>query len=297
MVATAPAAEQEAPAAEQEAPAIDAKPLPTAAPKKSAPKKAAARAAEPEDTRMRAFTHCSYDDYRDHAMADYPRTSKIAGGIIVGACLIGTKLLWPWTFEDGEKLWRKPAPGEPGRVIIMNHVSMMEPVALYVSLYTHGLRPRFVYKSEFDQVTPLFSWMLSRVGAIPVERGTADLKCIRRCEKALKRGEFVCIYPEGTRIRTDDQPVEIHGGFALIAQLAKATVQPTAVVGARDITPQGTHLKRLFWRVHLKAGDPISFDEIEAKGRKAKAQAMEKRAMDAVYALYDELRRRFPHKH
>ena len=49
---------------------------------------------------------------------------------------------------------------------------------------------------------------------------------------------------EGTRIRTDDQPVEVHGGFALIASMAKADIVPIAVCGFRDITPQGHHLMR-----------------------------------------------------
>ena len=68
------------------------------------------------------------------------------------------------------------------------------------------------------------------------------------------------------------------------------------VVGARDITPAGTHWKRLFWRVFLKVGDPITFDELDVKGRKAKVAAMEKLAMERVYALRDELRAEHPGK-
>ncbi len=104
------------------------------------------------------------------------------------------------------------------------------------------------------------------------------------------------MFPEGTRVRADDQPAEIHGGFALIAQLGHAPVQPAAVVGARDITPAGKHYKRLFRRVYLKVGDLITFDEVEGKGRKAKAAAMEKLAMERVYELRDELRREHPGK-
>ena len=181
-------------------------------------------------------------------------------------------------------------------MIVMNHVSMFEPVAMYVFMYTHSLRCRFIYKSEFDKIG-ILSWLLSRAGAIPVERGTADLKAVKRAERALKRGEYVLVYPEGTRIRTDDQEVTIHGGFALMAQLGRAPVQPAAVVGARDITPAGTHWKRLFWRVFLKVGDPITFDQLDIKGRKAKVAAMESLAMERVYALRDELRIAHPSKH
>jgi len=245
--------------------------------------------------KMRAWHGCTYDDYRDHAMRDYPLPSRMALGFVGGVVWLFTKIIWPWRIEDSDKLLGDRREGEPGRMVVMNHVSMFEPVAMYVYMYTHGLRCRFIYKSEFDKIG-ILSWLLSRAGAIPVERGTADLKAVRRAERALKRGEYVLVYPEGTRIRTDDQEVTIHGGFALMAQLGRAPVQPAAVVGARDITPAGTHWKRLFWRVFLKVGDPITFDELDVKGRKAKVAAMEKLAMERVYALRDELRAEHPGK-
>ncbi len=245
--------------------------------------------------KMRAWHGCTYDDYRDHAMRDYPLPSRMALGFVVGVVWLFTKIIWPWRIEDSDKLLGDRREGEPGRMVVMNHVSMFEPVAMYVYMYTHGLRCRFIYKSEFDKIG-ILSWLLSRAGAIPVERGTADLKAVRRAERALKRGEYVLVYPEGTRIRTEDQEVTIHGGFALMAQLGRAPVQPAAVVGARDITPAGTHWKRLFWRVFLKVGDPITFDELDVKGRKAKVAAMEKLAMERVYALRDELRAEHPGK-
>ena len=240
--------------------------------------------------RLRAFRKNSYDDYYDHALRDFPLPGRVLLGVAI--VLVGaiTKLLWPWKIEDAEKLWEDVR----GRVIVMNHVSMLDPVIIAVSLWFHGVGLRIVYKSEFDKLG-IVTWFFSRAGGIPVVRGTADLKAVRRAERALRRGECVLIYPEGTRVKSDDEPVEIHGGFALMAQLAKAPVQPVAIVGARDITPAGKHLKRL-GRVWCKAGDCIGFDEVEAKGRKARAVAMEKLAMERVYALRDELRREHPGK-
>lgn len=240
---------------------------------------------------MRAFAGNTFDDYYDAPMSEFPLPAKALLAFAAVVCGFFTKLLWPWKFEDGEKLWND----KRGRVIVMNHVSMLEPVATLVSLWAHGISCRPIYKSEFGKV-PLASWFFSRLGAIPVERGTADIKCLRRAERALKRGECILIYPEGTRIRTEDQPVEIHGGFALMARMGKAPVQPSAVVGARDITIKGTPFKRIFWRVFLKAGDCITFDGMTSEGRKAQAEEMERVAMERVYALRDELRAEHPGK-
>jgi 1-acyl-sn-glycerol-3-phosphate acyltransferase len=154
------------------------------------------------------------------------------------------------------------------------------------------MRP--IYKSEFDNVA-IAKWFFSRVGAIPVKRGTADLKAVRRAQRALQRGEDILVFPEGTRIYSDDQEVTIHGGFALMAQLAKAKVQPVAIVGARDGAPGGNKPLRPH-KVFMRAGKAVGFDELGVKGRKKQAEAMEKTAMERVYALRDALRRDHPGK-
>ncbi len=243
---------------------------------------------------MRAFAGNTYDDYYEAPMSEFPLPSKIF--FVFVACLVGafTKIVWPWKFENGHKMW----DDKSARVIVGNHVSMLEPVVTLVSLWAHGITCRPVYKSEFDSF-PCAKWFLSRIGCIPVSRGHADIKCLRRCERALKRGECVLIYPEGTRIRTDDQEVEIHGGFALMARSGKAPVLPTAVVGARDITIDDAPipLKRIFWRSFFKVGDPLRLEDMEADTRKGQCEQLEKVTMERVYELRDELRAEHPKKH
>ena len=273
----------ETPAADKPAPKPAAKKAEKPAAKK--PEKPAAPAGP-----MRPFHGNSFDDYYDHAMRDYPWNTRGFIGFAVGVVGGVTKLLWPWRIEDGQKLWK----AEGGRVIVMNHVSMLEPVIMVVTEWVHGRRVRAVYKSEFDKAKPL-TWLFSRAGAFPVERGTADMKVVRRAREALKRGEDVLIYPEGTRIKSDDQEVTLHAGFALMAQLAKVPVLPVAIVGARDITTPTRKFPH-FHRVFVKVGDPITFAELNVKGRKQQAKAMEKAAMDRVYGLRAELRQEHPGK-
>ena len=245
--------------------------------------------AKPGEGRMRAFAGNSFEDYYDHGMRDYPLPARALLACVV--CLVGavTKILWPWKFEQGELMWEESR----GRVLVMNHVSMLEPVVVVCSLWFHGQRVRPIYKSEFDKAG-IVTWLFSRVGGIPIQRGSADLKAVRRAQRALQRGEVVLIYPEGTRIKTDEK-APIHGGFALIAQMGKAPVQPSAVVGARDITRPGRFFKKL-GRVFLKVGPCIEFAELGVKGRKQQAQKMEQVAMDRVWELRDELRRDHPGK-
>lgn len=230
--------------------------------------------------KMRAFAGNTYDDYYDHAMADFPWTARVLMNIVVGACYLFTKLVWPWKFEDAELLTKDAR----GRVIIQNHESMIEPVIMVVTLWRAGIHTRIVYKSEFDKIG-IATWLFSRVGGFPVSRGTADMLLVRRARAMLQRGECVLIYPEGTRVK-DDADAEVHGGYALMAQLAKAPVQPVAVVGAR-------HLK-FRSPVFCKAGTPIEWSELAAEKRKQQVAEMEALGMERVYALRDELREEHP---
>lgn len=275
--------------AAREGKAAAAKPEAEAAAKPAKRERAGVAKAKPGEGRMRAFAGNSFEDYYDHGMRDYPLPARALLACVV--CLVGavTKILWPWKFEQGELMWEESR----GRVLVMNHVSMLEPVVVVCSLWFHGQRVRPIYKSEFDKAG-IVTWLFSRVGGIPIQRGSADLKAVRRAQRALQRGEVVLIYPEGTRIKTDEK-APIHGGFALIAQMGKAPVQPSAVVGARDITRPGRFFKKL-GRVFLKVGPCIEFAELGVKGRKQQAQKMEQVAMDRVWELRDELRRDHPGK-
>lgn len=240
-------------------------------------------AAAEKPQKMRAFAGNSYDDYYDHAMSDYPWTARVLQWIVCHAVWLWTKLVWPWKIEEAERLTEDVR----GRVIIMNHVSMLDPVIVVPYLLMHGVPVRTVYKSEFDKMG-IATWLFSRVGGIPVARGTADMKLLRRCKASLKRGECVLIYPEGTRVRSDDQPSEIHGGYALIAQMGKAPVQPVAIVGARDL-----HFRS---KVYLKVGSNIEWGDLVAKKRKEQVAEMEKLGMDRVFELRAELRNEHPDK-
>ena len=237
---------------------------------------------------LHVFGHNTLEDYYEHPIREFPITSRalLAASIIV--CGAVSKVLWPWTLENGEELW----DAEGGQMVIMNHISMLDPIIIVVSGWAHGRRMRPIYKSEFDKHR-FVTWFFARVGALPVKRGTADMKVVRRARRALQNGEDVVIFPEGTRIRPGDTDVKIHAGFALMAQLAKAPVLPVAIVGASEGAPGGAKSLRPC-RIWMRAGKAITFDEIDVKGRKKQAEAMEKTAMDRVYALRDALRAEHP---
>lgn len=235
---------------------------------------------------MRLFGS-TVDDYYDHPMKEHPLLGRILFHVATAVVYVFSKLYWRWSSE-GPHAFKGLPKDAPGRVVVANHGSMFDPVVLILEAKTNNRALRPLYKSEFDKVG-LVNWFFSRVGGIPIKRGTADMKAIRRAVSALKRGEDICIFPEGTRIRDPHARPPLHGGFALIAQMAKADVVPVAIDGSDEICPTGKGFCRPA-KVRVRYGEPLSFDEVPGTGRREKAEEMERLAMARVYELRSELR-------
>lgn len=227
-------------------------------------------------------------DFIRNGIDDYPLPTRLVYNFVAAVLWLFSSIVWPTRFEGLDELVDHVR--ERGTVIVMNHTSMVEPVVFIVGLWRRHVRVRPIYKAEFEKIGPA-KWLFRRMGGIPVDRGSADLKALKAARDALGRGECVLIYPEGTRIKNDDQPIEVHGGFAMIAQMGKSDVTPTAVVGAAD--PYKTRPTRRR-KPRIRCGRPISFTELDGTSRKEKLAEMERVAMERVYALRDELRHDYP---
>lgn len=237
--------------------------------------------------RLRAF-RSTRADYLNHGVDEYPLPIRMLHAFVFFVVHAFCAIVWRVRFEGLDELVEHVR--DRGSVIVMNHVSMIDPVVATVYLGLRGVTVRPIYKSEFDRIAPA-AFFFPRMGAIPIVRDSADLGALRAAKEALQRGECVLVYPEGTRVKNDEQKAEIHGGFSMIAQMGRSDVVPAAIVGAAD--PYRTRKTR-FRRPVVAFGEPVSFDELEASGRKARMAEMERVAMERVYALRDDLRRRNP---
>lgn len=241
--------------------------------------------AEPESTPSRIER--SYDT----PMREFPLYRRALYGLVLAVLYAFSKAMWRWRVEDAEKL---VPSGGTGAVIICNHTSMAEVLPIVTHIWSTGRRVRPIYKSEFDSIA-IARWAFPCVaGGIPVARGTGDVRMLRCAQHALQRGEDILIFPEGTRVRTDDQPVTVHGGFALIAQMGKAPIVPMAVCGFRDITPAGKRLMRPK-KCWIRVGDAVTpADAPEGLKRRERGEWVENEAVARMFRLRDELRSEHP---
>jgi 1-acyl-sn-glycerol-3-phosphate acyltransferase len=150
-------------------------------------------------------------------------------------------------------------PREGGVLVVANHISEADPGALgWFVLHGAGRLPRFMAKSSLWKVPVLAS--LVRAGRmIPVHResdGAAE--ALTYAVEALRAGECVVIYPEGTVTKDPEGwPMRSRTGVARLALLTGVPVVPVGQWGIqRFYGAEGLHPFRRP-RAVVAAGEPI----------------------------------------
>ncbi len=153
------------------------------------------------------------------------------------------------------RIGREHIPKHGPVIIAANHRSFLDPFVIG----TMTRRPMYYVCKQEAFARPWLAWLLSALGAFPVDRGAGDLDTIRTAKEILARGEIVLIFPEGTRIRpgTLGKP---RRGVGRLALETGAPVVPVAVIGTESV--------RNGWRirphkVRARAGRPLRFPAVE----------------------------------
>src|SRR5918996_1226993 len=116
-----------------------------------------------------------------------------------------------------------------GLIVAANHRSFLDPFVIGASLPWR--RPmNYVAKMELFEKR-WQAWLLSRLGAFPIRRGESDEEAMKTARMVLERGGTICIFPEGTRIRSGSLATPKRGVGRLALQTG-APVRPAAVIGA-----------------------------------------------------------------
>lgn len=173
--------------------------------------------------------------------------------------------------------------GRRGAVVIGNHVSYLDVVFMFLAA-----RPRqwirFVAReSLFEAGHGAFGWAISRVGAVPIKRDSADTAAIKRAVRIVKGGELLGIMPEGTRRGKGSQVPQVHAGVALIARMAKAPIVPMATRNVGDIKRKGERLR--FPKVSIEFGDPVLVSDFDFLPKEDRLEACAWFAMRRVFAM------------
>lgn len=262
----------------------------------AAARDAAAAASAPASAPASAAHTERYSWFYAHAMSEFPRASRVFLAVLCAILFPVTKLLWRWRCFD--EIDVRTLAGKP-YIVVMNHVSAIEPLITMLYLHHKKIPLRTMYKSEFNRHR-FVAYLFAIAGGIPVVRASADMTCMHWCTQALSRGEWLLVYPEGTRVRNFDIKPPIRAGFAFLALRTHADIIPAAVSGAFSIA-QARSFVHKFSRVCIGFAAPISRTSSttpHAEGgarmsKKKMLELLEQESMNRVYTLRDELKARF----
>jgi 1-acyl-sn-glycerol-3-phosphate acyltransferase len=185
-------------------------------------------------------------------------------------------------------------PDSGGFVVVVNHTSHLDPFTFGHFMYDNGYLPRFLTKEAVFR-TPFIGRVVSGAQQIPVYRETADAAAsYAAAVEAVRRGECVVIYPEGTLTRDPDLwPMRGKTGAARIALATGCPVVPVAQWGAQQMLPPYHHWPRLLPRhdIDVRAGRPVDLDRFG--GRELTAEVLAEatdQVMADLTALVEQIR-------
>jgi putative phosphoserine phosphatase/1-acylglycerol-3-phosphate O-acyltransferase len=155
-------------------------------------------------------------------------------------------------------------PREGPAIIVANHRSYFDTVAVGMTVLRAGRAPRFLGKKEvFD--APVVGQLATALGGIRVERGSGSQEPLRRAAEALTAGEAVALMPQGTIPRGEaffDPILKGRYGAARLAAMTRAPVIPLGLWGTEKVWPRAERLPRV-WnvlrppKVTVRVGDPV----------------------------------------
>ena len=150
-------------------------------------------------------------------------------------------LLRPFRFYGNRKV------KDGACIYISNHYGLMDPA--YPACTTwEGIH--YMAKTEVLKM-PLIGFLFRKVKGITANRDGNDVRALLDCFKCLKNGEKICVYPEGTRNKTDAEMLPFRHGAAAIAIKAKVPVVPIMLYSR----------PRYFRMTHVLVGEPIELTE------------------------------------
>jgi 1-acyl-sn-glycerol-3-phosphate acyltransferase len=140
--------------------------------------------------------------------------------------------------------WRGCAPKSEQRIYFANHQSHLDWVLIWAAL-PHDLRAgtRPIAARDYWTKTPFRQWLTTQVfNAVYVARtrqGAADEDPLEPLVEALRAGDSLVIFPEGTR-GARDEPLPFKSGlFHLAQQFPQVPLVPAWIDNVQRVMPKG----------------------------------------------------------
>ena len=181
-------------------------------------------------------------------------------------------------------------PRKDGAILAINHVSYLDFAITGTAALPAGRYVRFMAKKEIFE-NKLAGPLMRGMHHISVDRSSGSASFVAAL-RALKAGEIIGIFPEGTT-STSFEIKELKSGAVRLAIGAGVPVVPTIIWGSQRIWTKGIkrNLKRNKFPVTVRFGEPIFYE------RGADVEQAELHLRETLLAMLGEIQENYPDSH
>lgn len=172
-----------------------------------------------------------------------------------------------------EYIGRENIP-EGAAVFCPDHSNALDPILVSLAI---GKEHYVRHLAKSDLKVPFLGWYMKNSGSIFVKRGESDIEAYKECVNALRAGDKLLVFPEGTRVHGNNV-VKPKSGAVRMAIRANVPIVPVYV--PRD--------KKLFRRTRVVFGEPYYAQRTGDKTYDDLADEL----MEKIWALRDETEKR-----
>ncbi|MBO5478926.1 MAG: 1-acyl-sn-glycerol-3-phosphate acyltransferase [Clostridia bacterium] len=195
---------------------------------------------------------------------------KIARVIVRSAIYAYCKIV-----HRAEIIGKENIPKEENFIFCGNHRNYLDPPLMVVTV---GRHIRFMAKEDLKK-NPFFAFLGVVFDGIYVKRDSKDVSALKTTLKALKKGESIALFPEGTRNGLE-KGEKVKDGAAFFALKTGTRVIPVGISGG---------IKK-FEKVKIVYGKPLDLSKYTEmyKNKETEKQALEEASkfiMDSIIEL------------
>lgn len=137
-----------------------------------------------------------------------------------------------WLLWSFRRKGQRHVPRSGPLLVIANHQSFLDPIVVGLAVKR---RLNFMARKTLFRHRPL-AWIMTRLGAFPVDQEGPATEGIRSCLRLLRQGEAVVVFPEGSR-SADGSVKTLKPGIALVLRKAGVPILPVGIAGAYEALP------------------------------------------------------------
>lgn len=159
--------------------------------------------------------------------------------------------VWGRIFVPVKRLGHTEQFNDRAYIYVGNHLSVLDVVPIAISL---DKPVHFMAKKEIAEKR-VGRWFVKKCDCILVNRDGTDVRAVMLAMKHIKNGESVCIFPEGTRNKTEEAFLPFKSGAAALSIKTKTPI--VMMVQCKKI--------KLFRRNYFYYSEPFEFTEYYGK--------------------------------